>query len=946
MLSPSFSSALGNTTSVSYDKVGNIVRVLNAKNQITAYTYDALGNVLTMVDPQGGTYTFTYDDKGQLLSTTNPEGETVTQEWNEKGKLQSQTNGEGERTTYDYDAKGNLTAVFQPNGNVLNYFYDQVDRISQVSDNIGTIAKYTYDGNGNRLTVTDGLDRTMTYTYDALNRRISEALPSGSTTTYAYDSNSNLLTVTDAKGNATTYTDNALNQQTSHTDALGAKTQFEYDDNGNLTKAIDAKNNATTYTYDALNHNTDIAFANGATLQYGYDELGRVVTSKDRANNQFKYAYDALGNLLNKLYPDGSADKYSYDGISRMLSAVNNAATVEFTYDKAGRLLSEMLNGKVTGYSYDVAVGKRTLTYPSGMKVEEHLNARDLITSILQNGDEVVTMAYNVAGQKTTQGYANGITTTYGYNENGWLSSITADHDILSLEMDYDDIGNITQRRDLLNADRTESYGYDVISQLTSFRRGATVDNSYQFDLLGNRVKVLENGVATNYTSNNVNAYTSITGPQAFTPTYDENGNLLQDAANKYSYDYNNRLASAGTTTYKYDALGRRIAKGNTTYYYLGDQIVEEYNGTSNLKSYLIGNYIDEVLQVQKGNALYYYVTNHIGSIMAITNTQGAIIEQIEYNTYGTPSFFDANGNEQYSSLIDNSMLFAGREYDLDIKSYYYRARYINPSLGRFIQKDPLHYTGGLNDYEMLTNNPILLVDIYGERPTTKEASEMAKHVYGKGGVELSGGWKPSDLKIDGVRYRNDTWFTPSKGFNSGLYEREINGKKEYAYVTQGTDPESIMDWLNNVQQGIGLGFLPGQYSLSMKNAKKLSKALADCELTFIGHSLGGGMASANALKTGREGITFNAAGLHPATTNPWYKITPDILKPWLKYRQRNKGESLIEANVINGELMDTFNSLYFPTGRAMGKINDHYVGNGNILDKHDMMQFINYFSK
>ena len=722
--------ALGNTTTVSYDKVGNIVRVKNAKNQIRAYTYDALGNVLTQTDPQGGTYTYTYDGKGNVLSVTDPIGSQQTFTWNEKNKLLTQTNAEGETTTYDYDAKGNLTSVFQPNGNVLQYFYDRLDRVEQLSDNMGVIAKYTYDGNGNQLTVTDGLDRTMTYTYDALNRRTTEALPSGATTKYEYDGNSNLLTVTDAKGNTTTYTYSSLNQQLTHTDALNAKTQFEYDANGNLTKAIDAKNNATTYAYDALNQNTAITFANGLSLQYTYDELGRVVASKDRAGREFKYAYNVLGNLLTKTYPDGTTDRYTYDGISRMLSAVNKDATVNFTYDRAGRLLSESLNGKVTGYSYDVAVGKRTLTYPSGMKVEEHLNARDLITSILQNGEEVVTMAYNAAGQKTTQGYANGITTDYGYNENGWLQSIVAaggteqsPNNIMNLQMTYDAIGNMTQRRDMLDEARTESYGYDVISQLTSFRRGTTVDKSYEFDLLGNRIRTLENGVATNYTSNNVNAYTAITGALSFTPQYDDNGNMLNDDKHIYAYDFNNKLVAVDETvgTYKYDALGRRIAKNNTLFYYVGDQMVEEVtDGVTT--SYLYGNNIDEALQMKRGDDVYYYHANHLGSTMAVSIIDGSISERIEYDAYGTPSIVNGDGVVVPKSTIDNNILFTGREYDYEYSCYFYRARTFTSSLERFMQKDAFLYVAGMNDYVYTYNDPVNYFDPLGNYPSNNNS--------------------------------------------------------------------------------------------------------------------------------------------------------------------------------------------------------------------------------
>ena len=664
----------------------------------------------------GGTYTYTYDGKGNVLSVTDPEGITTKQTWNEKNKLLSQTNGAGETTTYDYDAKGNLTAVFQPNGNVLNYFYDRLDRIEQLSDNMGVIAKYTYDGNGNQLTVTDGLDRTMTFTYDALNRKTSEALPSGATTSYEYDGNSNLLTVKDAKGNSTTYTYSSLNQQLTHTDALNAKTLFEYDANGNLSKATDANGNATSYTYDALNRNTVITFANGASLQYSYDELGNVVASKDRASNEFKYTYNQLGNLLSKAYPDGTSDKYTYDRISRMLSAVNKDATVNFTYDRAGRLLSETLNGKETGYSYDVAAGKRTLTYPSGMKVVEQLNARDLITSILQNGEEVVTMDYNAAGQKTTQGYANGITTTYGYNENGWLSSIVADHDIMNLQMAYDPIGNMTERKDMLDNTRTESYGYDLISQLTSFKRGTTVDKSYQFDLLGNRVKVLENGIATNYTSNNVNAYTNITGGLNFTPQYDDNGNMLNDDKHTYAYDFNNKLVSVDQTvgTYKYDALGRRIAKNNTLFYYVGDQMVEEVTDGA-ITSYLYGNDIDEALQMKRGSVIHYYHTNHLGSTIALSDSGGVIVERIDYDVYGLPTFYDANGNVLTQNSVGNVVLFTGREYDVESSIYYYRARSMNPSVGRFLQHDSQLYINGFNDFSYVNNNPLANKDPHGE---------------------------------------------------------------------------------------------------------------------------------------------------------------------------------------------------------------------------------------
>lgn len=151
-------------------------------------------------------------------------------------------------------------------------------------------------------------------------------------------------------------------------------------------------------------------------------------------------------------------------------------------------------------------------------------------------------------------------------------------------------------------------------------------------------------------------------------------------------------------------------------------------------------------------------------------------------------------------------------------------------------------------------------IPIHGSaaKPTTLEAAYLAKDVYGGTSSvdsEKLNGWSVSKVKT-GITYNNS-----ASGFKSQLYEKTVNGKKQYCYVTAGTDA-SITDVVEDVFQVAGIAV---QYKQSVENAKALKKLFGD-SLSFAGHSLGGGMAEANARATGESATTFNAAGLSPAT--------------------------------------------------------------------------------
>jgi hypothetical protein len=181
----------------------------------------------------------------------------------------------------------------------------------------------------------------------------------------------------------------------------------------------------------------------------------------------------------------------------------------------------------------------------------------------------------------------------------------------------------------------------------------------------------------------------------------------------------------------------------------------------------------------------------------------------------------------------------------------------------------------------------VRFIDPQGEAPTVYEAALMANHIYNNQG-ELTGGWKVSERQIDNVKY-NDV----NSGFKSNLYERKKeDGIIEYAYITAGTDITSSKDWNNNIEQLRGSS---EQYQQSVENATAIAGNLGDAELTFAGHSLGGGLAAANSLATGKDAVTFNAAALSQATKED-LNLT-------------NRSGSIFNV-VVRGEILNYYQSM------------------------------------
>jgi RHS repeat-associated protein len=195
----------------------------------------------------------------------------------------------------------------------------------------------------------------------------------------------------------------------------------------------------------------------------------------------------------------------------------------------------------------------------------------------------------------------------------------------------------------------------------------------------------------------------------------DANGNTLSDAQGRsFTWDFENRLTQVvnpgvGTTTFKYDPFGRRIQKsgplGTTNYLYSGLSVIEEVDNSGNVNArYTHGPEIDQPLAEFQSGVTSYYQQDALSSATSVSSSAGALAATYTYDSFG--KLIASTGT------LTNPFQYTGRESDPETALYYYRARYYDPQIGRFISEDPIQ--GGLNFYAYVKNDPVRFTDPSG----------------------------------------------------------------------------------------------------------------------------------------------------------------------------------------------------------------------------------------
>ena len=697
----------GSRQQYTYNALGQVETVIDENGNRTELVTDAIGRLLRQRDAFGNETVYTYDGPN-LTGVTDALGNITTFEYNETGQIIRRVTPDGGITEYEYDSLGRLIRETNPLGQTTVRSYDAVGLVDAIIDAEGGLTQFEYDLNGNLLAITDPINQETQFEYDALGRIIGRTDPVGNDETFTYDAVDNLIRVVDRDGLAQNFEYDASDQLTQERwlnsdGSVSRQIELDYDAAGNLLSVQDA-NSSYIFTYNNRNRvvQTTQSLAPGLdpfTFNYSYDQVGNVISVSDGLGTEVKSTYDPLNRLVAQTWEGLGTDEAR---IEMTYDAVGNLTQIERFSDLAGtQLISTTSNG------FDPVQTDSTFNARSYNSRGDRSQTEELST-LLNSGAPVLDTLDDNALQ--TGGTAvPRITQTTNTDEAG--------NEVSSYSLEYDLTGQLLRET---TAGNVTDYSYDANGQLLTADRSDFADETYTYDANGNRTS----GGSV------VGDNNQIVSDGTFTYLYDARGNIASklntntNERTEYTYNHRNQLVAVTrkdasdqvlqTVEYAYDAFDRRISEsidGETNYFvHNGENAWADLNSDSEITArYLSEDKIDGlVARYRPEEGVAWYLKDRLGSIRDIVNNEGVLINHIDYDSFGRIL-------NQTNTAAGDRFGFNGREYSDATGLYYYRARYYDPALGRFISEDPTAFDAGdSNLYRYVGNSPLNGIDPLG----------------------------------------------------------------------------------------------------------------------------------------------------------------------------------------------------------------------------------------
>ncbi len=733
-----------------------VAHIISPTNDTTTITPDRWGQVLSVVDPIGHTTTVErsgifatvlHHPNGSVDSASYSNGlitavreaghSTVHIRYGVFAQSDSTWGGgrAGERIFLN-SSNGNADSVRHvgPTPNVLRYTYDALGRVLSVRDEAGHTTHYGYDAVwGNADSVTNAVGSIVHAILDSHGRTASYIDGVDSSVTFAYDS---------------------LNRQIAvYQGGSGTTVQTVFD--GLLpTTVIDRNSNHTTTHYNALGWATDRCDPTGHCTYYRYDASGRLTSETNRRGQRIDRTYDRLGRLLVKSGDSTSTDTFAYNADEHGVTAWNATETdslrVHFGTSTLGR--ADTVTTHVNGTRFQVIHGDLsswagvdstviTTTAPSVTFRKRYLYADTTTGLVSSYNDGFSTMTYSYTSDRLQSATTNvsGTLNTLFLPSHAveWTQFSASSLTNLNRSQAYDHLLRINQIATVFQSPGNgTSFAYDSLGRLAQTQilvgcttavadtisgmtwgscSGHSVPNVYTYDNEGNRTS--QGG--TYDTGNRV--LTS----NGFTYTHDLDGNIIRKYNSSTGEDHQYTWSSDGRLTdvyyndglgdsplivhYDYNAYGQPVLRSldsslDRVWVYDRGQLLGEFNaanGEQRVAEYLYNPGVDDPYGVITGattpTRIDYLKLDESGSVLGAY--EGTTITMTaSYDDWGVPSV----GVGQAGNLLWKSL-----HHDEYTGLYYVRARWYDPSLGRFMSEDPAGFAGGVNPYTFADDDPI-----------------------------------------------------------------------------------------------------------------------------------------------------------------------------------------------------------------------------------------------
>ncbi|GLO02511.1 RHS repeat-associated core domain-containing protein [Pseudomonas putida] len=743
----------GERYGMDFDASGNLVGIKLPDGNRLALKYDEFSRLIEETDPLVRKISYKHHLATPLITETRfPDGSVWQSRYDDKGNLITEIDPLGHKTQYLNSDDGLPHTIIDANFKSKYLWWNAYAQVERFDDCSGKSTRYRYDDRQHLIAVTDALSQTTSLERKPDGEVLRINHPDGTAETFTYNTLGQVLSHTDSKGQTTRLQRTSRGLPSSRQDAKGEWIRYEYDKALRLTALVNENSAAYCFAYDASDRLSEEVRVDNLTRRFSYDAGGHLLRldeigygeTGERPERSTLFERDAIGRLTAKVNRDARQD-FAYDDADRLLSIHRQPTvagkrlgitdeTLGYSYDLLGRLTQELSPSGALDYEYDPLSNLTTLTLPDGRKVNHlyygsgHLHQLNLDGQVISDmeRDDLHREVYRTQGK---------LTSCFGYDAMGrkaWQFASTLPADKLSQvhntgvntsllvehaynpihrRYQYDPAGELVRTLDKLRGEI--KYEYEANGQLRSRDTGSLVGSEeFRYDAAANRLDLNAQQFAK-VKDNRIKQWRD----QEY--RYDPWGNLIEKRSGhsklqSFSYDCENRLVRAETVVdgklesqgeYRYDSLGRRVAKQaeingeleQKRFLWQGLRMLrEETPGQNTLYLYEPGSYapLARVDQVEgEGRKVYYFHTDQIGTPLELTDSEGEIVWQATYRSWGAVEQLAVNELEQ-------SLRFQGQYFDSESNLNYNTFRYYDPEIGRFITQDPIGLEGGSNLYQ------------------------------------------------------------------------------------------------------------------------------------------------------------------------------------------------------------------------------------------------------